>query len=244
MGYLMENKTILITGASHGIGLELAKKLSVNNTVLAVARDTSSLEKLAKSHGVIAFPTDLSNRHRVKALTLNIKTNWPTLSVVFNNAAIQQPLDFLQDWESTKLDTELEVNLHSPIRLCQALIPLLSSHEKSWIINTTSVLAVCPKQSTPVYNASKAALRLFTHALRYQLRHTSIKVCEVIPPVTATALGGASKKQNAPSPEWVASQTLIHLDKGKSKIVIGQARLGMTLHRWLPSLLHNILIKG
>ncbi len=244
LGKDMKNKTILITGASQGIGLELTKQLSVHNTVLAVARDQTRLQALANSHGVIALPTDLSNRSRVKALTLNIKTHWPDLSVVFNNAAIQQPLNFLQFWESTKLDTELEVNLHSPIRLCQAMIPLLSSQPESWIVNTTSVLAVCPKQSTPVYNASKAALRLFTQALRYQLRHTSIRVCEVIPPVTNTALGAHHEKQSAASAEWVATQILKQLPKGKPQITIGQARLGMTLHRWLPSLLHNMLIKG
>ncbi|MEH6346018.1 MAG: SDR family NAD(P)-dependent oxidoreductase [Bermanella sp.] len=240
----MKNKTILITGASRGIGLALAKQLSVNNTVLAVARDKARLDALAKSHGVIALPTDLSERCQVEALIVNVATHWPELSVLFNNAAIQQPLDFLQEWQPHKLDTELTINLHSPIRLCHGFIPLLAAQKESWIINTTSVLAVSPKQSTPVYNASKAALRLFTQALRYQLHHTCIKVCEVIPPVTNTALSNASAKQNSPSPEWVAGQILSQLNIGKTQVEVGQARLGMILHRWLPNLLHSMLIKG
>lgn len=240
----MKNRIILITGASHGIGRELAIQLSDSNTVLAVARDQTALNTLSRTHGVIALATDLSDREQVKALGQLIISQWPDLSVIFNNAALQQPLNILNNPHAIEFDSELEVNLHSPIRLCLDLIPLLSRQKESRIINTTSILAMSAKQSTPVYNASKAGLRLFTHALRYQLRDTSIKVCEIIPPVTATALGNVIEKQSAPSPQWVARQILNKLSAGKTDITIGKARIGILLNRWFPSLLQKILIKG
>lgn len=239
----MKNQTVLITGASRGIGRALAQRFAECNKVIAVARDSEALGALAQHPNIEPICADLAIREQVSRLITSIKQNWPQLSVLVNNAAVQQTLNFQEDISGKAIDYEIDINLRSALRLSCELLPLLQRQSQSWIVNMTSVLAVSPKQSTPVYNASKAALRIFTQSLRYQLQTSSVKVVEVIPPITATTLGEAGKQTNAVTPGWVAEQVLKQLARNQLEITIGKARLGMWLHRWFPKLLFNMLIK-
>jgi len=239
----MKNQTILITGASQGIGCELAIQLAKDNVVIGLARDSKALMQLAEQYGIQPLVADLGNRSALPALLHTIEANWPDLSVLINNAGIQQRIDCLQPVDAMRIDTEIEVNLLSPLKLCCGLLPLLSRQSRSWVINITSVLAISPKQSTPFYNASKAALRSFNQVFRYQLRNTNINVIEVMPPITATALGEQGQSAHADTPQRVAAQILQGINGNKTELAIGKARLGLWLHRWLPSLFFKMMIK-
>jgi short-subunit dehydrogenase involved in D-alanine esterification of teichoic acids len=81
-----------------------------------------------------------------------------------------------------KIDWELKVNLNSLIKLNLMLLPLFRKSSSGGIVNASSGLAIVPKKSAPVYCASKAAVHIFSQALRYQVedRHPNLSVFEAI----------------------------------------------------------------
>lgn len=237
----MKSHTILITGASHGIGRELAILLAKQHKVIALGRDTQALNYLQNHHRIIPFQVDLQDVAQVKTAISTVHERWPELSMLINNAGIQQPLQFAHMTSSEPISKEIQINFLAPTMLIVGLLPLLQKQKAARIVNVTSILALSPKQSTPVYNASKAALHNLTQSLRRQLAGTSVGVTEVIPPVTQTQLSNA-QIGNAPSATWVAQHILRGLEKQQELITVGQARLGTYLHRWAPGLLRAKLL--
>ena len=108
------------------------------------------------------------------------------------------------------------------------------------IINVTSILAIVPKESAPVYSATKAALRSFSRTLRWQLEGTSVRVLEVIPPVVDTAMT-AGRGSDKVSPETVAEHAWQAYLEDKSEVFVGKARAASVLARIAPSLAESII---
>src|SRR5262249_20053213 len=119
-----------------------------------------------------------------------IKSQFPLLNVLINNAGIQRAVDFRGAPDLLQVDAELATNLAAPIHLTALLIPLLKKQKQSAILNISSGLAFTPLAAVPVYCATKAAIHSFSLSLRHQLRNTRVRVFEVAPPIVATGLAG------------------------------------------------------
>jgi uncharacterized oxidoreductase len=96
------------------------------------------------------------------------------------------------------------------------------------VINVSSGLAFCPIAGIPVYCATKAALHSFTLSLRYQLRHTSIRIVEFVPPIVDTALDASDRRDSEGSSRSIsavefADEALLRLAQGETEIVVGIA---------------------
>lgn len=79
------------------------------------------------------------------------------------------------------------LNLNAPIHLIAGLMPVLKARNEAMIVNVTSGLAIAPRAGGPVYCATKAALRSYSQALRFQLQGTGVHVLEALPPVVETS---------------------------------------------------------
>jgi uncharacterized oxidoreductase len=139
-------------------------------------------------------------------------------------------------------DSEIDVNLKGPVYLSAHFIPFLAKHKVAAILNVSSGLAFAPLAFAPVYCATKAALHSFTVSLRHQLRNTSIKVFELIPPRVDTDLGFLEKSDrqriaSAMSAEQVARETMDSLEKDIYEIPVGGAKDLMTGSRQNPDAL-------
>ena len=239
----MKGHVILLTGASRGIGKALLEQLVADNQIIAVARDESALQALQERYPEIhILVADLGIPEQLRGVVRHIQSEWPDLSMLINNAGIQWPIDFNKDVEADLIRNELDVNLYAPIELIRSLLPILRQQPQSFIVNITSALALAPKQSTPIYCATKAALRHFTLALRTQLQGTNIKVIEVLPPLTKTALNHQLSHKGAVSAQWVADKVMKGLKKGQEEIAVGQAQTALWLHKLVPGLLSKLMI--
>ncbi|ODA40028.1 SDR family NAD(P)-dependent oxidoreductase [Desulfosporosinus sp. BG] len=185
----LKSDTILITGGSSGIGLEMAKQLiSLGNTVIITGRDISKLELTKKElPSVHIYQSDVSDSQAICELYSKVTADFPKLNILINNAGIMRAVDF-NDTEYDKICSEIDINLSGPIRMVQQFLPHLKKQPEAAIVNVSSGLAFITFPKTPIYGASKAGLHAYTKTLRLQLKNTSVKVFELAPPKTSAPL--------------------------------------------------------
>lgn len=185
----LQSQTILITGGSSGIGLEMVKQLTkLDNTILIIGRNIEKLEEAKRQYpNINIYQGDVSNKKDIEKLYKEISKDFPQLNILINNAGIMRMIDFKSSSYMNICD-EIDTNLKAPIIMTQKFLPLLSKQKEAAIINVTSGLAFVPFEQTPLYSTSKAGLHTYTKLLRKQLKHTKIKVFELAPPKTSLSL--------------------------------------------------------
>jgi short-subunit dehydrogenase involved in D-alanine esterification of teichoic acids len=237
------DNTILITGGSSGIGLALAGAfLKEGNRVIACGRNTERHRDAArKLPDLITIPCDISSAEDQDKLRDQLQEEYPELNILVNNAGIQHNYQLTdpQDYDE-QIREEIATNFTAAVTLTNKLLPILLQQEQAAVINVTSSLAIVPKQSAAVYCATKAALRSFTHTLRYQLEHTGCQVIEVVPPLVDTAMtqGRGSDKI---SPQQLAREVLEGLRADQQEILVGKSKLLFLLHRLVPGAVAKLL---
>jgi uncharacterized oxidoreductase len=189
----METKgnTILITGATSGIGLAFAAEFhKLGNKVIICGRRQERLDELTKKYpGMISKACDVSLEIDRKDLFDWVQTEHPEVNILMNNAGVQFAFNLLQEVNHEKLSAEIATNLVAPIHLSSLFSAFLAKQKQSALINISSGLAFVPIAFMPVYCATKAAIHSFTLSLRYQLKNTPVKVFEIAPPSVDTELG-------------------------------------------------------
>ncbi len=179
--------TILLTGATSGIGAALRDRLlDQGHTVLAPARGAA---KLPAHPGLVPVVADLTDLAALPDLARRLALDHPGLSVLINAAAVQHAHPLTDPASSpAQLIEEAALNLAAPAMLVQALLPTLMRQPSGAIVNLSSGLAVFPKQAGGLYSATKAGLSSFTTSLRWQLEATPLLVAEVVLPLVDTPM--------------------------------------------------------
>ncbi|MGA2248520.1 MAG: SDR family NAD(P)-dependent oxidoreductase [Verrucomicrobiota bacterium] len=191
------NNTILITGGATGIGRALAEALlAAGNEVIIAGRRLGLLEAVrAANPGMKSAALDITNPESIKQLTENMAREFPRLNVVIQNAGIMRT-EVLPSGSVADAEAMVATNLLGPIRLTAALLPALKEQPEAVIMTVSSGMAFLPWAMTPTYSATKAAIHSYTQSLRLQLRDTSVRVLELIPPYVQTELMGQAQAQD------------------------------------------------
>ena len=231
---------VLITGGSSGIGLALARAFrDRNNSVLICARRTERLTEAARQlPGVHTVQCDVAKESDLERLVREGTDAMGGLSILVNNAGIQFNDDFGRTDSKTILghvNQEIGVNFAGLVKLTALCIPLLRRESESAVVNISSILAIAPKQSAPVYCATKAAVRSFCKSLRYQLEEgaPSIRVIEVLPPLVDTEMTRGRRGQKM-APKEVADDVLRGLEKNQPEILVGATKKLALVNRVHP----------
>ncbi|KAI3396924.1 hypothetical protein diail_11537 [Diaporthe ilicicola] len=225
------HKTVLITGATAGIGRALAERMVENGIfVIAVGRRKERLQELEARYGkdkVVAEEFDTTKIAEIPAWAQRITKQHPTLSSIILNAGIQRTLDFTNpSYEelSSKITSEVDTNYTAPLLTISAFLPHLislgsssssSSAPAASVILVTSGLALVPIARCANYCSTKSALHHFGLSLRSQMQSSPatrhIRVIDILPPAVQTEL-------HELQPELVAA---------------GQAQIGMPLKAFI-----------
>lgn len=229
----IDENTILITGGATGIGLALAEKfVGAGSEVIVCGRRKSRLRDAKRKLPAIHIrQCDVSIESERQDLLHWAIAHFPHLNMLVNNAGIQRQRDFTSPTAAKPTlakNDEVMINLCAPIRLCALFTPKLMRRQKAAIINISSGLAFVPIATMPIYCATKAAIHSFTISLRHQLKDTSIRVFEAVPPTTDTELnrGFAGEKEayRGISSKEVAAAIIEGVRADKEEIIIGEAQ--------------------
>lgn len=247
----LRQRTILITGGTSGIGLELARQLLARgNTVIVTGRDPAKLETTRRAlPGVHAVPSDVSEPAAITALGEHVRAHFPTLDMLVNNAGIMRNLHFNRDGDLPDVTREIDVCLSGPVRMIQAFLPQLKAQEHALIVNVTSGLAFVPFPAAPVYSATKAALHSFTQSLRIQLDGTSVTVVELAPPGVETPLfrrefAEETRGQKGMDVEVLVRRAIAGIEAGKLEIRPGLSNVLNAMSRIAPRFMLKQLAKA
>ena len=221
------NNTVLISGGSAGIGLEIAKLFSANgNKVIITGRDKKRLDKaLSQLPNATGIVSDVSKKEDTEALVTTLKNDFPDLNIVINNAGRAILYDIAHsEGAFENAEDEMLTNFLSVIRLNEKLLPLLKTKEEAAIVNVSSIVAFVPG-SLPTYSASKAALHSYTQSLRIALsRESQVKVFELMPPLVDTEFSEMINGHNGISPGVVAQEFINALENDVYEIRVGRTQ--------------------
>lgn len=196
-------ETVLITGASSGIGLEFAKIFAENNyNLVLVARSKEKLEELAATlkteHGVqtIVIPKDLSDPVACTELFNEIQNLNIHIDILVNNAGFTVHGNFYEsDLEKTR--QLINVNISALTILTRLFLPQMIEWNKGRILNVASTAAFMPGPLMSVYYASKAYVLSFSEGLSGELKGTGVTITALCPGATKTNFAHFASMENS-----------------------------------------------
>lgn len=184
-------KVAIVTGASSGIGLAVARALVARGARVAlVARTADKLAELARELGpsrAESFPLDVTDRARLLALPGAVVARFGRLDVVVNNAGVNHR-GAVAERSAEELAQIIDANLVAPILLTRAALPHLGPG--SAVVNVASLAGKVPVPHEAAYCSSKAGLRAFSRALGLELSAAGIRVSAVCPGPVDTGFFG------------------------------------------------------
>ncbi len=187
----LSNRTVLVTGGTSGIGLGIAEAFHRSGSrIIVCGRDRKKLSAVRKKFpGITALPCDVGEVRQRKNLVAEVLRRFPDLDILVNNAGIQRYIDLKKGYDELKSgEDEIATNFVSMVELTALFIGHLMSRPSAAVINVSSGLAFMPMLNMPLYCATKAAIHTYSLVLRQQLKDTSVKVIEIVPPMVDTDL--------------------------------------------------------
>jgi short-subunit dehydrogenase len=259
---MSNQRVVLITGASSGVGQSTARLLSQRNyNVFGTSRNANNTESIST---VEMLSLDVRRDDSVAACVNQVLSKAGRIDVLVNNAG-HELAGALEELSLNEAQSQFEINFFGVVRMIKAVLPLMRQRRHGQIINVGSLSGLTPIPFLGIYSASKFALEGFTEALRHEVKPFSIHVSLIEPFFLKTPMMNNRQvarepieeyepwrqrafnairvyEENAPGPELVAETVLkiITSDRPRLRYVTGkQARSIARLRRFLPAGLYE-----
>jgi len=233
----MTKEFAVVTGASSGIGFELARQFAEHDFDLLIAAEDDAIEQAAadlRRDGriqVTAVRTDLATYEGVERLYAAILESGRGVDALALNAGRGIGGEFVDDTDLADELNVIAVNVTSTVHLAKRVVPDMVRRDAGRVLFTSSIASTMPGTYQAVYNASKSFVQSFAEALRAELNDSNVSVTALMPGPTDTNFFhraemddtkvGAGKKDD---PAQVAKQGFEALMKDKEKVVAGSAK--------------------
>lgn len=240
----IENKTIVLTGASSGVGLEILRRLAPRNRAVALSRSAPPVTA-SRGDAPVHLATDLACPAALVRAIEHIDTLCPDgIDGLVNCAAVQfTPGLADRAFDRATIAREIAVNLTAPIELVAGLLPALLHRPGAFVLNVNSGLALVPKAESAVYCATKAGLDNFSRGLRAQLADSPVRVFQAFLPLVDTPMT-AGRSTGKLSAGEAARRILEGVERGVADNDVGKVGLLRLVHRISPALARRIIQGG
>jgi short-subunit dehydrogenase len=249
MTFDYSSQTVLITGASSGIGKSFATALAGRGSSLVLVarrldRLTALAAELTQAHGISVdvISADLTSPNAAAELRAITQERGITVTSLINNAGFGTFGTFIEE-DLARVRQEIAVDITAPVSLSHVFLPYLRRKGDGFLINVASMAAYTPAPRMAVYAAAKAFVLSFTEALWAELRGSGVTVFALSPGATSTEFNAVVGTEDATAgakmrtPDDVVATALKHLERsnpGPSVIDGAANRIGATIGR-LPS---------
>ncbi|QHH93837.1 SDR family NAD(P)-dependent oxidoreductase [Acinetobacter gyllenbergii] len=247
----VDGKTIIVTGASSGIGLTVSKYLAQAGAhVLLLARTKEKLDEVkaeieAQGGTASVFPCDLNDMESIDAVSKEILAAVDHIDILVNNAgrsirrAVHESVDRFHDFERT-----MQLNYFGAVRLVLNILPHMMQRKDGQIINISSIGVLANATRFSAYVASKAALDAFSRCLSAEVHSHKIAITSIYMPLVRTPMIAPTKiYKYVPtlSPEEAADLIAYAIVKRPKKIATNLGRLASITYAIAPDI-NNILM--
>ncbi len=186
------NKTVLITGATSGIGLACARKFATNgDRLILTGRKPQLLEEIrseltAKGTEVLTLVFDVRNREQATKCIEGLPAEWKDIDVLVNNAGLALGLEPEYEGHYDDWDIMVDTNIKGLLTMTRLVVPGMVERDRGHIINIGSVAGDAAYANGNVYCATKAAVKTITDGLRLDVANTAIRVTNLKPGLVET----------------------------------------------------------
>lgn len=189
----MENKIVLITGATAGIGEACAEKYAANGyNLILTGRRSDRLEAIKRqletefSIKVLPLTFDVQQRAEVEESFATLPPEWRDIDILVNNAGLAAGRDLFEEADMEDWETMLNTNVHGLLYVTKAIVPLMIARKRGHIVNMGSVAGKEVYERGNVYCASKFAVDALNKAMRIDLLRHNIRVTGIHPGAVET----------------------------------------------------------
>lgn len=243
----INDKVVLITGASRGLGVDMANEFAERGARLALAaRSANELESVRnglveKGVTAIAIPTDVADRESLATLVDKVHADLGPIDILINNAGIESVEEF-EEMELNLIEQIINVNVTGLIELTRLVLPSMIERGTGQIVNIASMAGLVPVPHNSVYSASKHAVVGFSHSLRLEVAEHGVGVSVVCPGFVDGGMfarwgRAAPNAAGSVTPKAVAKATIDATVNNKPEIKVNSVlgKLSPTIHSISPS---------
>jgi len=231
---LLPGQTVLLTGASGGLGTHITHALAERGLNLAlVAHPGVDLEKLRQTVAapgirVLTWHTDLRDAAQRRRLVEQVEAELGPVDVLINNAGVEHTAAY-HELSETDIEDVLKVNLEAPMMLARLLLPGMLARGRGHIVNMSSLAGKSGPAFQEPYAASKAGLIAFTTSLRATYRGSGVSASVIVPGFVEAGIYASLKEQSgcsAPAllgtsrPETVARAVIRAIERDTPEVII------------------------
>jgi len=229
----LAGKTVLLTGASRGLGVYIAHALAREHaTVVCVSRfksglDTTCAQIKALGGKGISIPFDIKNVTELSTLKQQINKVVGSVDIVINNAGIEIYRDFV-DYSLEDLQSILTINLLAATELTRLFLPSMLERRSGHIVNIASLAGKKGVPYNSIYSASKAGLIMWTDAMRQELAATNTNISVICPGYISETGMTVNSRVPAPlllsisTPTDVANAVIRAIKQNKAEVIVNQ----------------------
>lgn len=207
----LDDKTVVITGASRGIGAEIARLFATEKCKLVLCgRDQQLLDQVVDSLALpesdtLTISADIQTAAGMKQIVEQAYDKFGQIDVFVNNAGVGI-MGQIVDTTEQDYDAMLDTNLKAVYFSFKELIPRMKKQGGGQIINISSMAGKQGSAGIAVYAASKAALNILSESVASEVRNDNIKICVLAPGSTSTDFGGTPASQKSDRPRLTATE--------------------------------------